>query len=800
VNKLLSVVQYLTLIILVVAGCAAGTDQPQIKDAKYLAAQLAELESMPAPDGVDGELWTELKATLATLVRSRDSRATLAAPVSAASAALLSLDQGTLTLSWDYAAQGDYDQNLEVNAADLSQLGKHFAKNTGGTGPFARGTIEAVVDGDSNGEINITDIGPIGANFGRRVLSYEVLASTDSGDVATTNGGPDGPGAEVRGTVDFVAAVGARFEERLRFSFTLTSAPLAWFYWVRPIDGATRGTPSNVVSFGGQPTNAPPVAGFTATPDSGNAPLLVSLDATASADSDGEIVQFQWDFDGNGSIDAFSSDPALTQVFDTGLFDVRLTVIDNGGATDESAVSVKVAAPGNNGPVALLTVPQPVDDAPQEVLLDASGSSDADGEILTFEWDFDGDGIFDANTGTNSTVQHTYETPGEFNPRVRVTDDDGAAAAEAQDLLVHGIVRVQVPGTDGLGSDIALAEINGAPALSYGQALDMRYTRATTPLGLSPQDWPTPVETEDFGVAGGRITLLEVEGHPALAFSGASISDVRYVRSTTPDGMSTAAWVNQVFLGDCGSSVSMAIVEGNPALAFADDDFNNLPVYMRSNSPTGGTSLADWGPRIPLGTAADSDHNCMLVVVNGVPAVAYHRRGVRDLRYTVSSSPTGGSAADWSPDIQLRANVGESFFTLAEVAGAPAIAYSNNVLRGVFYLRSVTPTGALLADWDNVQTGGIDPGLTDTIFCGMTVANGKPVIGQTVLNNIDVFSAQFMLSSTPDGASAADWQERHSVDAGPHSGIRISMSTVGGFPAMVYHDRDLDAVIYAVRF
>ncbi len=62
---------------------------------------------------------------------------------------------------------------------------------------------------------------------------------------------------------------------------------------------------------------------------------------------------------------------------------------------------------------------------------DGSGSSDSDGSIASYEWDF-GDGT----TATGQTVSHTYDSGGTFTVTLTVTDDDGATDSSSQDVSV----------------------------------------------------------------------------------------------------------------------------------------------------------------------------------------------------------------------------------------------------------------------------------------------------------------------------------------------------------------------------
>ncbi|NGN63951.1 carbohydrate-binding protein [Streptomyces sp. A7024] len=71
---------------------------------------------------------------------------------------------------------------------------------------------------------------------------------------------------------------------------------------------------------------------------------------------------------------------------------------------------VKATASATNGPV------------PLKVDFSSEGTSDPDGDSLTYEWDFDGNGTFDS---TEANPSHTYETKGDFTAQLKVTDSSG---------------------------------------------------------------------------------------------------------------------------------------------------------------------------------------------------------------------------------------------------------------------------------------------------------------------------------------------------------------------------------------
>ncbi|HEV2813084.1 MAG TPA: S8 family serine peptidase [Solirubrobacteraceae bacterium] len=63
---------------------------------------------------------------------------------------------------------------------------------------------------------------------------------------------------------------------------------------------------------------------------------------------------------------------------------------------------------------------------------DGSGSSDADGTVASYAWDF-GDGT----TASGATATHAYDWPGTYAVKLTVTDDDGATGTATQSFVVR---------------------------------------------------------------------------------------------------------------------------------------------------------------------------------------------------------------------------------------------------------------------------------------------------------------------------------------------------------------------------
>ena len=177
-------------------------------------------------------------------------------------------------------------------------------------------------------------------------------------------------------------------------------------------------------------TNQAPTASITATPSSGDAPLSVSFNASASSDPDGSIVSYSWTFGDGTSGTGVTSGHTYNN---SGNYTVSVAVTDDDGATDSASTVIQVttAPVPNQAPNASFTASPTSGDAPLSVSFNASGSNDPDGSIVSYSWNF-GDGT----NGAGLTPGHTYNNSGNYTVSLTVTDDDGATDSSSNLIQV----------------------------------------------------------------------------------------------------------------------------------------------------------------------------------------------------------------------------------------------------------------------------------------------------------------------------------------------------------------------------
>jgi len=144
------------------------------------------------------------------------------------------------------------------------------------------------------------------------------------------------------------------------------------------------------------------------------------LSFTAVASDDNGVASVQWDMDGDGVFERTGTQ-ASTSFGTTGPHTVSLRVTDTLGAVTTTSLVVRVHRP----PVALIVTQPPTPVVNRPTTLDGSRSTD-DGSIAKYEWDLNGDGVFETSTGAVPRATTTFTKVGPASVGLRVTDNDGA--------------------------------------------------------------------------------------------------------------------------------------------------------------------------------------------------------------------------------------------------------------------------------------------------------------------------------------------------------------------------------------
>jgi large repetitive protein len=163
-----------------------------------------------------------------------------------------------------------------------------------------------------------------------------------------------------------------------------------------------------------------PVASFS--PPSGAVATTPVSFVDTSSDPDGSIISRSWDF-GDGSN---STQQSLTHTYaHAGNYTVQLTVHDNSGNQNSVTHAVAVA---DHPPVASFTAGPSGVLTQQPVSFDAGASSDPDGTVNGYSWNF-GDG---SPAATGATPSHVYAHSGQYSVTLTATDDFGLSATSTQ--------------------------------------------------------------------------------------------------------------------------------------------------------------------------------------------------------------------------------------------------------------------------------------------------------------------------------------------------------------------------------
>lgn len=294
------------------------------------------------------------------------------------------------------------------------------------------------------------------------------------------------------------------------------------------------GTHSVTKSVSVTAANVPPTADF----DTEVTNMKVEVDASDSADTDGTVVSYAWDFGdghtGNGKVTSHTYEEA-------GTYTISLVVTDDAdAASTPKTQQVTVAPAPNQDPEAVFETSV----SGLAVSMDASESEDPDGSIVSYAWE-----LGDGNTKSGKIVSHTYTSAGSYTIKLTVTDNRGATDVATKSINVSAtVVSDQFNRT---GGNWGAAEVGGT----------WTYTNA----GYFSTDGQGVVRLPNAGSRGTanltgvsvRDTVLTAKLQATSAITGAGVqstyilrvngnSDYRFTVQLHSDGQPRLNWSRRV--------------------------------------------------------------------------------------------------------------------------------------------------------------------------------------------------------------------------------------------------------------
>ena len=398
------------------------------------------------------------------------------------------------------------DHAVDVNGSDRAGIRWYELRNSGGGwSVYQQSTYSPDANHRWMGSIAMNSAGDIG-------LGYSVSSTSTFPSIRFTGRlDGDAPGAMTQGEGTIIGGSGYQQHSAGRWgdysSMSVDPVDDCTFWYTQEYYASIGSAPwqTRIGSFKLRdcgPVDNPPSVTITSPSDGTTVAGVVSVAADASDDNGVSQVEFFVDgislgADSNGS-DGWSATWDTTSVTDGG-YNVSATATDTAAQTGGDSIRVTVDNV-NDPPVASFT-------ASCNGLtcdFDGSGSSDPDGSLVDYAWDF-GDG----NMGSGVTVGHTYAVGDTYTVTLTVTDDGGNTNSTNQD--------VDVSQTTATGMHIG--DLDGA-SLNNGSTWTAIVTIAVHDAGDSLVSGATVNGTWSGGASGTGTCTTDGSGQCSVSISG----------------------------------------------------------------------------------------------------------------------------------------------------------------------------------------------------------------------------------------------------------------------------------------
>lgn len=255
--------------------------------------------------------------------------------------------------------------------------------------------------------------------------------------------------------------------------------------------------------------NNPPTVGISCAPESPAAGRAVRCAVRDVVDPDGSVTAIRWTFgDGRAEATGRNNSHVYTR---GGEYTVRAVAVDDDGA--ETAATTTVTVAPNRPPTATIRAEADPVVVGEPVTLKAVNISDPDGRVRRVNWSIGGEQAF------SRVVTHRFETSGNHDVTLRLTDDDGHERTLRRTLTVLERPSMRIerrPTRPRVNQSVVLTAADAPNGSRVAWDTDgdgepeQRGRRAVTRFGAAGRHLVTATVTTPAGVTVRRSTALVV--------------------------------------------------------------------------------------------------------------------------------------------------------------------------------------------------------------------------------------------------------------------------------------------------
>ena len=259
----------------------------------------------------------------------------------------------------------------------------------------------------------------------------------------------------------------------------------------------------------------------------------LSFSGSGSSDPQGETLTYAWNFGDSTTGTGVSPSHTYTTA---GTYTVSLTVTNTSNLTATASTTATIAAqpPVANAGGAYSGKTETA------LTFNGSGSSDPQGEALTYAWNF-GDGA----TGTGVNPTHTYTVPKTYTVSLTVTNTSNLTATASTTAIIAAqppVANAGGPYTGGVGAVITFSGYGSSDPQNETLTYAWNFGDGTTGTGVSPSHTYTAPQTYPVS-----LTVTNTSNLSATASTTAIIA-----------GQSPAANAGGPYTGGIGTIISFS--------------------------------------------------------------------------------------------------------------------------------------------------------------------------------------------------------------------------------------------------